>query len=315
MNSIPKPARVEVRIDEPRVARGSVDSRSVKVKVWWREPQADSAIIAALAKPPRLMDVAILRRMDGGVELVPRAWLGMRFSSNKETFFEIAKKTPGGLGPVFKVSVACKRATELIRQYQPDFDSYAPDEQAEFVMRTIERLNERSRAHENLIKHLEYAMPGGRKAVAPLKDPERTIMAAILSDVHDLSTLQVGEKLRMPPPLSCRIKGENQTVRKMIDRGHFLLEQCFEAEGWRARVERIRAERERWNSIEGPEQQFYALLAEKRGTSPEEEERAAIENGFEKTLDEWVRAHEQDNHRQAVRIQLSDSRFDALERL
>lgn len=165
-----------------------------------------------------------------------------------------------------------------------------------------------------MIKHLEYAAPGGRKAVPPLKEPDLVVRAAILSDVYGWGTLRIGKELGVPAPPNSDIKGENQTVRKIIDRGRPLLEQCFGAEGWRAKAERMRAEPERWKSL-GPKQQFYTLLAEERGTSTEEEERAAKEDGFYKTLSEWIDTCERDDFTRAMHIQLSDSRFDALTRL
>jgi hypothetical protein len=244
VKGIPRSARVEISLDEPRVARGTVDTRSVRVKVKWQESQADAPVIEALKKLPKLADVEVLKRLDGGVELVPKSWRHMRFGPDEPTFFETARKTPGGLGPVRKVALASERAAELIRQYRPDFDSFTPEELAEFLVRTIKRLNEVSKSFEGLVNHLEYAEPG-RKAGPHSRDPERAVMAAILSDVHDLSTLRVGEKLSLAAPANSAIKGENQTVRKMIDRGHLLLEQCFGAKGWCARVERMRAKRER----------------------------------------------------------------------
>jgi|SRR5215207_1816456 len=314
MKSVPEPAQLEIRIDEPRVARGSVDSGSVRVKIKWREAEADPPVIAALKKLSKPVDVEVLKRLDGEVELVLRSWRRTRFGPGKPTFLEMTRKTPGGLGPVRNVAVASERAIKLIRQYQPDFDSYAPEERAEFVMRTIERLNEVSRSAKKLIDHLQYAAPG-RKAVPPLRDPERAVMATIISDVHNLSTLRIGEELGIVAPSDSDIKGENQTVRKMVHRGRLLLEQCFGTEGWNSKVKRMRAERQRWESIPGPKQQFYTLLAEERGTSPEDEEHTALEDGFDTILDEWVAAYEQGDSRQAMRIQFTDDRFDALRRL
>jgi len=314
MKSLPKPTHLEIRLDEPRVARGSVDERSVRVKLKWRERQGYSSIVAALKGLPKATDLTLLKRADGGVELVLDAWKKMRLGAAKESFFEWARRTPGGLGPVRTVEQASKYAMRLIRQHRSDFDSFTPEEQTEFLLDTVKRVNEVARSLERLVNHLEYAEPG-RKAVPPLKNPERDVRAAILKDVHGWSTLRIGEKLGVPPPASDANKGYNETVGNMIKRGHPLLEQHFGAQGWDTKVEQMRGERKHWESM-GPKQQFYTLVAEERGTFPEEEERAAVEDGFDKTLDNWIRAWEQGDDEEMQCIQLSDNRrFGALSRV
>lgn len=316
MINVPKLARIEIQIDEPRIARGSVDWRSVQVTIKWREADVEPPIITALAKRPEPVDVTPLKRADGGVELVPRDWRKMRLGINGPTFLELARETPGGLGPAFAIAQACGYATQLIKEYLPDCDSFDSEEQAQFLLDTIERLNKVSRSVESLEMYLRYARPG-RKAVPPIKNPKLAAQAVVLKDVHELGTFKIGEKLGIPATnVDIRQeKGENQTVRAMIrGRGRPLIVQCFGTEEWNTRVERMRAERDRWKSME-PKRQFYALLDEKRGTSPEDEERTALNDGFDKTLAEWIHAYEQNEYRRAVRIQLSDARFDALDRI
>jgi hypothetical protein len=313
MKRLLEQTRLDIEIDEAKVGRGSVDWRSIQVRVRRRAPEDDAPVIAALAELPHPVEVTLLRRTDGGVELVPRSWLTLRLGAEGPTLLEMARNTPGGLGPVPQVDRASRYAMNRTKRYQPDLGSYSSEEQAKFLLRTIEQLGAASSSLRRLINHLEYAAPG-RKAVPPFRVPERLVMAAVLSEVHDLSTLRIGEELGIDAPPDSAIKGENQTVRKMIHRGRALLERCFGAEEWRAKAERMRAERERWKSM-GPKWQFYTLLAEERGTSPEEEERIAIEDGFDEKLDEWFHAYEQQDHRQAMSIQLSDPRFDALAKL
>lgn len=171
MNNVPKPARIEIQIDEPRVARGSVDWRSVQVTIKWREVEVEPPIIAALAKLPDPVEVMPLKREDSGVELVPRDWRNMRLGTKGPTFLELARETPGGLGPAFAVAQACGYATKLIKQYLPDFDSFDPEEQTDFLLRVIGRLNEVSKSVKSLEMYLQYARPG-RQAVPPIKDPD-----------------------------------------------------------------------------------------------------------------------------------------------
>lgn len=94
------------------------------------------------------------------------------------------------------------------------------------------------------------------------------------------------------------------------------MEQCFGAEGWRTRAERMREMRQQWESLEEqPKRQFYTLLAEERSTTAEEVERAAIEDGFDVLLDEWISAWESEDFPRIMRIQRADPRFSALSRL
>jgi hypothetical protein len=318
MEKFPEPTRIEIRIDEPRAARGSVDSQSVRVKVSWREASQDPPIIAALSELPDPVDVEVLRRADGGIEVVPKIWRTVRLGQEGRSFFELARREPGGLGSVPQIARASSFATALIEHYLPDFDKYAPGERAEYLTRTIAQVNEVAKSIAKLEKHLQYAAPGGRKAVAPIKDPERDVHAAVLEDVCGLTTLQIGKELGIPLPASDAMSGrrENQTVRRMIkDNGRPLLERRFGPEGWCAKVGSMRATRESWASME-PNQQFYTLLAEKRGTSAEAEKEAAVQDGFDKKLDEWMDAWERNERQRATSIQLSDPRFgEALARL
>jgi len=170
------------------------------------------------------------------------------------------------------------------------------------LIRTIERLSKVSEHIDGFAQYLKYTGPRKRKAVAPSQDPERDVRAAILSDVHEMSSVKIGEELGIPPGPNWEIKRENKNPGNAVKRGRRLLERYFGVEQWRTKAERMRAARprakqlraerlEKWESM-GPKQQFYALLAEYRITSPAEEERAAIEDGFDKVLDDWIEAYE-----------------------
>jgi hypothetical protein len=64
-------ARLEIELDEPRIARGSL---GVRVTVRWRVPETTPPIFAALDDLPEPMHLLTLTRDDGEVELVPRSW-------------------------------------------------------------------------------------------------------------------------------------------------------------------------------------------------------------------------------------------------
>ncbi len=104
------------------------------------------------------------------------------------------------------------------------------------------------------------------------------------------STRRAGELLEVPLPKSDEARNENQTVRKMANRGRQLLRECFDDAEWRVKVERMRGYREWWEwyeSLVDPKEQVYALLAKARGTSAEHERALAEEDGFDATLKEW----------------------------
>jgi hypothetical protein len=75
------------------------------------------------------------------------------------------------------------------------------------------------------------------------------VRAAVLHDVEGMSYTNVGERLKVPLPPDFEIKGEHQTVRKMVGRGRSILETAFGEEGWRKRIEDMKAEKKRWDSL------------------------------------------------------------------
>ena len=200
---------------------------------------------------------------------------------------------------------------DIIRQYQPDFDYTESEEQAYFLLLALERLN---KVREQLQGFREYLGMRGqtrRKAVPPVKEPERDIRAAILQDIIGMSSRDIGETLGFKPPKDLHIKRENAAVRAAARRGRQLLEYYFGADEWRQKVERMREERARWLAMENePKKQIYYLLAEYHGTSLAEEEEAGRQDGFDHLLEEWIAALERDDLSAAAKIQDMDSRFE-----
>jgi hypothetical protein len=316
VRSLPKPAILKIQLDESRIARGSVDRGSVQIEVKWRGQEAEPAIFSSWDEVPKpIPDVVKLRRDDGEIGLVPAAWRTMRFS-NGPSFITLARRRPGGLGTTPQLSVVVPWATQLIEHYHPDFNDWLPEDRTDYLMLTLDKLREASKSVEGWRGHLEYAGPRKSKAVPPVKEPERDVKAALLKEILDLGSLRIGEELGFSPPSEPAIKRENRAVSMAISRGLGLLEHCFGVEGWQDKKRRMRNERARWLSMSGrPKQQFYFLLAELRGTSAEEEERIATDDGFDKLLDKWLAADDHEDHQRAIRIQLSDPRFDAFSRL
>jgi hypothetical protein len=143
----------------------------------------------------------------------------------------------------------------------------------------------------------------------------RDVTVAVLQDVFGLSTLEIGETLRFKAPsdLDKMRKREHATVRAAAQRGRELLHYYFGVEEWRQKAERMRALRTRWLEIGNqPKKQIYYLLGEHRGTSLEAEEAAAIQDGFDQLLEEWVAARLRGDDRMAAWLMRKDPRFEQL---
>jgi hypothetical protein len=203
--------------------------------------------------------------------------------------------------------------SNIIRQYQPDFDYSRSEEEANLLLSTLERINRVRESVEDLQNYLWYSGAKKRKAVPPVRDPQRDVQAAILQDVFDLNTFRIGEILLFDAPseLEKQRKRELAAVRVAAQRGRELLHYHFGVEGWEAKVERIRALRALWFELDDqPKKQVYYLLAERRGTSLEEEEAAATRDGFDQLLEEWISARMRDDDKTASSLLDRDSRFE-----
>lgn len=190
---------------------------------------------------------------------------------------------------------ARKNVTDMIRRHVPRFDDYTDKEQIDFIVRTQDKVNKIRESVEALILPLEYAAPDKPNAVPPHKDPRADVQAAVFSAVMG-GTRRAGELLDLPLPHSDADRHENQTVRKMANRGRELLRMHFGETEWKNMVERMRVYREWWEwyeSVDDPKDQVYALLAKASGTSAEHERASAEEDGFDAILEEWIPVAEQ----------------------
>jgi len=297
MGDLPSPRRLEIRIDEWQVARNNPEA--IGVVVDWRQLRGDPALAELLAALPPRATFVPMKVVDGRTELVPAGWKSLRFGSGPP-IFEAARLnykawTQGQRwANVPSVDRAPEYLTEMIRRHVPIFDEYAENEQIDFIVRTQAKIDEMWESVEALIIHLEYSAPDKHKALPPLKEPLRDIKAAVFTDV--LGSRRAGELLGIDLPKSDESRNENQTVRKMADRGRQLLHGYFGETEWKNKVERIREYHqwwERWESIDDPKDQIYALLAKARGTSSGYERLSAAEDGFDELLDEWIAVAEQ----------------------
>jgi hypothetical protein len=145
----------------------------------------------------------------------------------------------------------------LIRYYRADFDEYSAEEQWKLVEQACGYVNNFLESLSRLQAFLQYGAPG-RKLIAPVKQPQRDVQAAILHDVEGLDHREILERMLMTPldPREFKDKGEYQTVRKMISRGRNILEQAFGKNGWQAQVATLKEEIGWWQSL-SPEERKH----------------------------------------------------------
>ena len=141
----------------------------------------------------------------------------------------------------------------LLEYYKPEVKEYSGRQVDEVLEKTCYYVNNFLEALRELQAFLEYGAPD-RKLTQSVREPNRDVRVAILRDVDGLSYRQIGDKLQIPLPPDFEVKGEHQTVRKMAARGRRILEQAFGEEGWRGRVEAMKAEKAWWQSLSEEEQ-------------------------------------------------------------
>lgn len=289
MKSLPRPARLEIEIDEWQAAQEKAEA--VSAYFTWRGAREDPIITALFAGLPSGGSLVRINLLDGRTELAPRAWKGLRFGKGPP-IYESARVNfeAWSGGRSFLEEARRSEIGKLIRRLVPDFDSYTHKEQVDFMDRTQNRIEAVWQSAEDLANHLEYARPDTAKAVVPLKEPALKVMAAVFSDMLK-STPRAAEILGVPSTKTDRTKGENGTVKTRAKLGRELLHDYYGKSAYEAMIERMQRYHRWWkwfSSIEDPKEQMYILLAEAHGTSAELEKRRGDKDGFAEKLDEWV---------------------------
>jgi hypothetical protein len=320
MENVRKPADLKIIIPgEPHLARSSPHDFYALVYVRWRKAESIPSILARPADMPEIPDAddfEVLRQDDGSYTLFPTTWRSrpFRFGKGSPTFYELERA-----GQMMGWGESLEYVSNLIKEYQPDYSYTVSEDNADFLLRTIKRLNQIENSVYALRDHLEYAVAGKKRVRAPRENPQRDVRAAILSDVMGLSTLAIKDELglmrkwKRPQVHStgATVKREDATTRAAIKRGRELLEHFYGAEEWSRKVIRMRAKRTEWLELEDqPKAQMYYLLAEARGTSMAKEERTASQDGFDQLLVEWIAAWERNDEQTANDIEARDLRFD-----
>ena len=212
----------------------------MRVEIEWRPPPAQTPrVLALLDELPSVGgDLAYLERSDGSFQIVPKAML------------EAMSKMPFAVGADYyeralpTLKQAQEYAEDILRAHIEDFDGYSVRDRAIWVIETVKRLNNVGAAIEELGEYVTRAKPGSTTRKLPIKDADRAVWAAILKDVHRLSSLQIGERLGIPgDPDRREAKGENQNANTAVARGREILHRAFTDEGWQEMVKRMRAAR------------------------------------------------------------------------
>jgi hypothetical protein len=288
MGSLPKPAHLEIRIDEWQVAQQNINA--VDVEIEWRGAHKETALAELLAALPPRTDFVPIRLADGRTELAYKRWKGTRFGKGRP-IFESARQNYEAWagGPGDPLAQDRKRLIEMVRPYIPDFDDYTDKKQVDFLIRTQEKVNAIRDTVDDLLVYLEYAAPDKGRPLPPLKNPLLYVRAAVFSDVMS-NSCRVGKLLGIPPTPSDADRNENQNVRTKAKSGRELLHTYFGETEWKNKVGRMREYRQWWVWYESLDNKdgMYALLAAARKTSLEHEKRAAEQDGFDRKLDEWI---------------------------
>jgi len=315
MGRVPKPASLEIvgLNNEMRAARSSPHKPMVQVSVQWRDAEHTSSLLSILSDIPRAPndhDLEIMRRDDGRYTVIPKSMHYVQDSTGA-SLSDLARRGGFVVGDDY-----LEYGSNIIKQYQPDFDYSASEEHALLLLHTLERINKVRESIEDLQNYLWYSSPEKQnRAVPPITHLARDVTVAVLQDVFGLSTLEIGETLRFKPPsdLDKMRKREHATVRVAAQRGRELLHYYFGVEEWRQKAERMCALRTQWLEIsDQPKKQIYYLLGERRGTSLEAEEAAAIQDGFDQLVEEWVAARLRGDDRMAAWLRRKDPRFKQL---
>ena len=171
----------------------------------------------------------------------------------------------------------------LLRHFRPEFDDLPRGDQVALVREACKRVNTFLEALQQLTAFLEYGSPG-KDLRRAMEDVERDIRAAELQDIEGLSSVKLGQALGVEAPASDEFKRTNSRALRMAKRGRRLLIDAFGNEGWQELVERKRAERNHFLSLDAEEQSLIRF-AEDEGMTIEEarlldkEVRSKSENG------------------------------------
>ncbi len=164
-------------------------------------------------------------------------------------------------------------AVALLRYRRPDFDDYTLEQQLELVAKHRKHINEFLEKQREQMAFLEYGTP--ERTPPPVRRARDQVRAVVLKDVEGLSRLEIAEKLGIDiteEHVKDRYKQDAKIpeVDGLIRDGRSLLGKLLSSEGgWQKRVEEMKAEAERYNSLD-EESRLIERVAETMGWMVEE---------------------------------------------
>jgi hypothetical protein len=225
-------------------------------------PKSDMAILAAMTA--FLINPVNRERVERALEFrLSDAWAAL--AKQRETLIEQAggiqnlqNLTIEEIGLASRINQELGRnalelrpllyALDLVLHYRPELRGCSFEVQLKYAWKAAHYANDFLKSLRNLRDFLAYGAPD-RRLTPAIKQPERDVRAAVLRDVEGKSYREIGEYLVVPAPPDFEIKGEHQTVRKMVENGRSVLQKAFGVEGWQDRAETMRAERAWWQTL------------------------------------------------------------------
>jgi hypothetical protein len=273
---LPNGQIVWIRDDAPRE---DLDQDYRGIEVFDETPQTDTAIIAAVTaletrrvEDERLKQAILLYKL--GAEVPSEATSDNEAPENLKPIVHLLKGWAGKIAEAARSDPELQEATnldslnvmkymhtfsyieELLRYFRPDYDELSRREQTALIQGACDRLNTFHEALEELVGHAEYASyDAGRRKLRKLKratdNVQLYIDAALLRDVEGLTHEEIGNRLGAGTPRAeeWKRKRDASTPRSWVTKGHELLERAWGEEGYAARVEAKKAERERWRRL------------------------------------------------------------------
>jgi hypothetical protein len=246
---------------------------------------------------------------------VAKAWDTVRPGANGPTISEVMWKRPG-LDPADNVLEKSypKLIKALLRNYRPDFDNLSFEEQLALIEGAASYVENFQESLRRFVAYLEYGQPN-RDLRTALENADRDVRAAVLKDVHGLTTIEIAKRLGANVSESAEDKNDSSTAASWVKNERIIFERAFGEEGWRERVEAAKAAIRRRESIEqrwerlSVKERYIALRAEASDVTEDEAHRVAVAEGFDQELTKWAEALERGDEDEADRAQMSDRRF------
>ncbi len=140
----------------------------------------------------------------------------------------------------------------LLRDRYLQFDDLPRGDQLGLLSRAFSYISPIVDNARKLVKFLEYGSPEGLPT-RELETAEKSVKAALLKDVVELSLPQMADELGITKPPSHKVDNDVPDARKMANVGRKILRSALRDEGWQTLKEAKKAEMRRWRSLSKPE--------------------------------------------------------------